>query len=591
MTNPGKEGAMKAVIYAAKSTEDKHNSIRTQITDGRGLAEREGYEVVADYKDEAKSAYHGSRGDGLAQAKAHAESIAPCALIVQHTDRLARGDGVKGDHLVEVVMWARRAGVTIRSVQDDATCASMGFAGMMGDRNHEDSKRKGESVESGLRRRVVERRQPLAARDRPGRGRRHPAHLRRNPGRGGAAEHRYRPERGPGADADGGRRYATTVAGMLRNPLYIGQITHRGEHYPGDHEPIIDQETWDQVQALREARKGRPRGRRTAGQHVLTEGLLRCPTCGAAISPVTKRDKRAANGRGYETYACVERLHHGVKACSQKPIRRGAIDGAIYDYFEANELDADATRDLLVKQVEQALASEGNLREQAERELAKAEAAHERIEGDDIAGKLSADDSAHLRERLGGELRGGTGAGGAAPSAAGRGGGNRRRPSTLRPVIAQELTTLRQRIVGEAREGHDDLDRFRVLLRRLFDSFDLATNGDGYLLLPQMRVSRMTDGRRWDFEAFGGAARLQRQLVLPLPHPQIPTDAVRADPDWRREIKRATVQPFLLLRSRGSAVGRALELEPGPDAVLHERAGEARRQRVRRPPARAVGGH
>ncbi len=37
---------------------------------------------------------------------------------------------------------------------------------------------------------------------------------------------------------------------ILRNPLYIGQITHKGVTHPGLHEPIIDQDIWDRVQAL-----------------------------------------------------------------------------------------------------------------------------------------------------------------------------------------------------------------------------------------------------------------------------------------------------------------------------------------------------
>ena len=36
----------------------------------------------------------------------------------------------------------------------------------------------------------------------------------------------------------------------LRNPVYIGMITHKGKAYPGLHAPIIDQALWDEVQAI-----------------------------------------------------------------------------------------------------------------------------------------------------------------------------------------------------------------------------------------------------------------------------------------------------------------------------------------------------
>jgi DNA invertase Pin-like site-specific DNA recombinase len=146
---------MRAVIYAAKSTEDKHGSIPTQLEDARKLAEREGWEVIGSYEDEAKSAYKGNRGTGLTQAMAHAERER-CALIVQHSDRLARGDGDRAQHLVEIVLWARKTGVTLKSVQDPQTFDGMGlvYAALMGDRNHEDSARKSASVRDGLRRRA-----------------------------------------------------------------------------------------------------------------------------------------------------------------------------------------------------------------------------------------------------------------------------------------------------------------------------------------------------------------------------------------------------------------------------------------------------
>ncbi len=37
---------------------------------------------------------------------------------------------------------------------------------------------------------------------------------------------------------------------LLSNPLYIGKVRHHGETYPGQHKRIINQETWDAVQAL-----------------------------------------------------------------------------------------------------------------------------------------------------------------------------------------------------------------------------------------------------------------------------------------------------------------------------------------------------
>ena len=36
---------------------------------------------------------------------------------------------------------------------------------------------------------------------------------------------------------------------LLRNPVYVGKISHRGTNYPGNHPPIIEATEWDAVQA------------------------------------------------------------------------------------------------------------------------------------------------------------------------------------------------------------------------------------------------------------------------------------------------------------------------------------------------------
>lgn len=37
---------------------------------------------------------------------------------------------------------------------------------------------------------------------------------------------------------------------LLSNPLYIGKVVHHGDTYPGQHDAIVDQELWDNVQNL-----------------------------------------------------------------------------------------------------------------------------------------------------------------------------------------------------------------------------------------------------------------------------------------------------------------------------------------------------
>lgn len=47
---------------------------------------------------------------------------------------------------------------------------------------------------------------------------------------------------------------ASAVFNMLGNPVYVGRVRNRGREWPGIHDPIVDQQLWDDVQKLRRRR-------------------------------------------------------------------------------------------------------------------------------------------------------------------------------------------------------------------------------------------------------------------------------------------------------------------------------------------------
>jgi DNA invertase Pin-like site-specific DNA recombinase len=61
---------------------------------------------------------------------------------------------------------------------------------------------------------------------------------------------------------------------ILSNRLYIGRIPHKGRSYEGEHEAIIDPETWEKVQAQLATNAGRQRGRTSSKHPSLLAGLL-----------------------------------------------------------------------------------------------------------------------------------------------------------------------------------------------------------------------------------------------------------------------------------------------------------------------------
>lgn len=73
----------------------------------------------------------------------------------------------------------------------------------------------------------------------------------------------------------------STFFKLLRNPYYIGQVPYKGAVHPGAHEPLIDIETWQHVQALLDAR-GAAAERRRKHDHYL-KGSLFCGSCGSRM--------------------------------------------------------------------------------------------------------------------------------------------------------------------------------------------------------------------------------------------------------------------------------------------------------------------
>ncbi len=287
--------------------------------------------VVAEYQDEARSAFHGNRGDGLAEAKRRAVEEATAAgsaeLWVQHSDRLARGDGLTADHLGEIWFALRRAGVRLRSVQDDGNLEDALRAVLIGERNHEDSARKSAATRSGKRRRFEAGHTNASLHD----------GYRLSPrvdAKGAAIVERSGklvydrelcPERAPiferifamvetgtscgdvartlnreGMLTMRGKQWTLKrIRDTVQDPYYAGLIRgYDGELRDGVHPPLIERDRWERIQAsltrLDPAAVQRRNGGRKPKTFFLLRGLVFCGRCGL---PMYCRENRA--GRVY----------------------------------------------------------------------------------------------------------------------------------------------------------------------------------------------------------------------------------------------------------------------------------------------------
>jgi site-specific DNA recombinase len=119
--------------------------------------------------------------------------------------------------------------------------------------------------------------------------------------------------------SSGGQSYSRgALYKILNNPVYRGQISHKGQCHAGEHEAIVQQELWDQVQArLRSDHQGRRNGIRSNSLNLLI-GVLQDEK-GNCFTP----SHTVKNGRRYRYYVC-----------------RSAIDGTGPVRLPAGEIEA-----------------------------------------------------------------------------------------------------------------------------------------------------------------------------------------------------------------------------------------------------------
>lgn len=77
------------------------------------------------------------------------------------------------------------------------------------------------------------------------------------------------------------------VMTMLKNPVYIGKVTFDGKEFDGDHEPIIDIDTFNQVQKMVASRStGKLYKRHSPFSH-----LMYCANCRAKVTYLNKKNR------------------------------------------------------------------------------------------------------------------------------------------------------------------------------------------------------------------------------------------------------------------------------------------------------------
>ena len=111
---------------------------------------------------------------------------------------------------------------------------------------------------------------------------------------------------------------------MLNHRAYIGEAIHKGTGYAGEHERLIDQKTWDNVQSILQQSPRLRANNTRAETPAPLKGLLYGPD-GAAFSPTHTRK----GDRLYRYYVSQTVLKHGAGKCPVARVSAAEIEAAV----------------------------------------------------------------------------------------------------------------------------------------------------------------------------------------------------------------------------------------------------------------------
>ncbi len=117
-----------------------------------------------------------------------------------------------------------------------------------------------------------------------------------------------------------------TFQAVLRNPLYAGWVRLPSdasfEPVRGLHEPIVNQETFDRVQAILDGRKPSVVAKRKVNPVVPLRAFMRCDSCG---TPITGGSPKGRGGKEYPRYWCPK------SSCLAVKVSKATFEGKFLD--------------------------------------------------------------------------------------------------------------------------------------------------------------------------------------------------------------------------------------------------------------------
>lgn len=121
----------------------------------------------------------------------------------------------------------------------------------------------------------------------------------------------------------GGQSFSlASISSILRNPVYIGKISHQQEIYEGQHKAIISQDLWDTVQKIKSTNRRGRFNSPSEQKNNLLKGLVECECCGTAMVPTSSKK----GNKYYDYYTSTQAIKNGYATCSLGSIPAGELE-------------------------------------------------------------------------------------------------------------------------------------------------------------------------------------------------------------------------------------------------------------------------
>jgi len=157
----------------------------------------------------------------------------------------------------------------------------------------------------------------------------------------------------------------TSVSRVLQNPTYIGKICYgkrvssknglKMKSRPkdqwiiveGEHEPIIDEITFQKVQKILKRQRKEPR--RKLNDYLLT-GLLKCGKCNGSMQGYSQQRFQSGKNKIWSYYKCHTHQSKGDVICRGTTIQKNLIEKLVTDriinFIDSDEFNIDFTQKL-----------------------------------------------------------------------------------------------------------------------------------------------------------------------------------------------------------------------------------------------------